>query len=235
MEHESRNDGFIAVILFSAAAAGMLYLIQQYWIDPLLDSRPLSALFRTLRMLIVYVIPAIWWLKRNNKESTFNSLGLSFQKGQRVFIIGTGLALYSIALAAFMLWPPQSCGFTFWQANRCTDTVLSDWFFTLPLICIMAMITDLWTRGFVLLQAADKWGERPAIILQNSLWLILHLYELELLAPSMSWFGAIALALFLGLIGDLIALRTRSVVGLMAGHALLNVGWAISLATWFSP
>jgi len=99
----------------------------------------------------------------------------------------------------------------------------------------MAMITDLWTRGFVLLQAADKWGERPAILLQNSLWLILHLYELELLAPSMGWVGAITLALFLGLIGDLIALRTRSVVGLMAGHALLNVGWAISLATWFSP
>jgi len=30
-------------------------------------------------------------------------------------------------------------------------------------------------------------------------------------------------------------LKTRSVVGLMAGHALLNIGWAISLATWFSP
>jgi|TARA_B110000263_G_C15242367_1_gene479993 membrane protease YdiL (CAAX protease family) len=186
-------------------------------------------------MLIVYVIPAIWWLKRNNKGGTFNSLGLSFPKGQKFLILGTGLALYSIALAVFMLWPPQSCGFTFWQANRCTDTVPSDWALTLPLICIMAMITDLWTRGFVLLQAADKWGERPAILLQNTLWLILHLYELELLAPSMSWVGAIALALFLGLVGDIIALRTRSVVGLMAGHALLNIGWAISLATWFSP
>ena len=94
----------------------------------------------------------------------------------------------------------------------------------------MAMVTDLWTRGFVLLQAAQKWGEMPAIILQNVLWILLHLYELELLAPSMGWAIAILLALTLGFLGDIIALKEKSVVGLMTGHAILNIGWASALA-----
>ena len=69
--------------------------------------------------------------------------------------------------------------------------------------------------------------------IRDSLWILLHLYELELLAPSMGWTGAILLALFLGFLGDIIALRERSVVGLMAGHAILNIGWASALALGF--
>ena len=87
----------------------------------------------------------------------------------------------------------------------------------------------------MLLQAAERWGEPKAIALQNALWLLLHLYELELLAPSMGWAGALLLAVFLGIVGDLLALKERSVVGLMAGHAILNIGWVLSLATWFNP
>lgn len=236
MTEKRKNDGFLLVILGSAAAAGILYLVQEQWVDPWLSSRWGSALFRAFRMSIVYVIPAIWWLRRNNKNQIFAEMGLSLPRERAPFILGTGILLYCFALMAFLLWPPQSCGFTFWSSEAgCRAPQLADWLVVLPLICIMAMITDLWTRGFVLLQAAERWGEPKAIALQNALWLLLHLYELELLAPSMSWAGALLLAVFLGIVGDLLALKERSVVGLMAGHAILNIGWVLSLATWFNP
>ena len=223
------------VIAFSAGAAGALYLVQDLWLDEIVDSRPGSAIVRALRMILVYILPALWYLRRHGEGRTAERLGLILPRGRVTLIMASGLGLYTIALAVFMLWPPPSCGFRFWETGVCTDTMVSDWMVTLPVICIMAMITDLWTRGFVLLQAAERWGEPTAIILQNILWLLLHLYELELLAPTMGWTGAVLLALFLGIVGDMIVLRERSVIGLMAGHALLNIGWAVSLATWFSP
>ncbi len=234
----SRTDGgraFILVIIVSAFAAGALYLVQVNWVDPWLSSRWGSAIFRMLRMILVYVVPAVWWLRRyRSNESVTKELGMHLSKDRATFVLGTGIGLYCIALAAFLLWPPQMCGFTFWSSNSdCNTAGLSDWLIVLPTICVMAMVTDLWTRGFVLLQAADRWGEAPAIALQNALWILLHLYELELLAPSMGWAGAILLALFLGFLGDIIALRERSVVGLMAGHAILNIGWASALALGF--
>ncbi len=235
MAEKRDNDGFLLVIIGSAAAAGILYLVQEQWVDPWLSSRWGSALFRTFRMSVVYVIPAIWWLRRRAKKPVFAELGLKLPRERAPFILGTGILLYCLALMVFLLWPPKSCGFTFWSDDTaCGARHLTDWLVVLPLICIMAMITDLWTRGFVLLQAAERWGEPQAIALQNALWLLLHLYELELLAPSMGWVGAVLLAIFLGLVGDLIALKERSVVGLMAGHAILNIGWVLSLATWFS-
>ena len=181
-------------------------------------------------MGLVYVLPAIWWLSRQESESSVTQrLGLHLKPDRALFVLGSGIGLYLIALAVFILWPPPSCGFRFWQSGSCWPALSSDWLLVLPLICVMAMITDLWTRGFVLLQASERWGDGKAIALQNVFWLLLHLYELELLAPSMGWLGAICLALFLGLVGDLLALKERSVVGLMAGHAILNIGWALSL------
>ncbi|MCS5537929.1 MAG: hypothetical protein NZ770_07470, partial [Candidatus Poseidoniaceae archaeon] len=68
MAEKRDNDGFLLVILGSAAAAGILYLVQEQWVDPWLSSRWGSALFRTFRMSVVYVIPAIWWLRRRAKK-----------------------------------------------------------------------------------------------------------------------------------------------------------------------
>ena len=235
MSEKAEARAFFLVIIGSAFAAGALYVVQEKWIDPWLSSRWQSAIFRMLRMSLVYVIPAIWWLKKyRSKHSVTRELGLHLPMDRAVIILGTGIGLYCIALAAFLLWPPQMCGFTFWSSNSaCNSADISDWLIVLPTICIMAMVTVLWTRGFVLLQAAEKWGEMPAIILQNVLWILLHLYELELLAPSMGWAIAILLALTLGLLGDFIALKEKSVVGLMAGHAILNIGWASALAFGF--
>ncbi len=94
MAEKRNNDGFLLVILGSAAAAGVLYLIQEHWVDPWLSSRWASALFRTFRMSVVYVIPAIWWLRRRTQKSVFAELGISLPRERAPFILGTGILLY---------------------------------------------------------------------------------------------------------------------------------------------
>jgi len=143
----------------------------------------------------------------------------------RVSAWAAGIGLYTIALAAFILFPPMSSGFRFWTS----DAGALDWMVTLPCICIMAAVTDVWTRGFVLLNLAPRIGTTGAIVVQNILWIVLHLYELEILATSMTWFGAFLLAITLGVLGDAIALHWGSVRPLMAGHIWLNIGWVAAL------
>ena len=67
-----------------------------------------------------------------------------------------------------------------------------------------------------------------AIIGQNFTWFMLHVYEIELLNSYIGYTGAILLTLTLGILGDMIALKTKSIIGLMLGHVILNL--AIILA-----
>lgn len=233
-----RRFDFPSLIGLSVGLAGLGYLVEVEWISPLFDERTSTSLWRAGRMLLVYVVPAALWLRfhpearrdtaaADDAPRLHHRLGLILPRAHAPLILLTGFALYSVALAAFILWPPTESGFRFWEGTTTWD----DHWVVLPAICLMAMVTDLWTRGFVLLEAADRWGREPAILVQNVLWLLLHLYELDILADTMTWPGAIALALFLGITGDLVALRWRSVVGLMVGHAWLNIGWVLWL-TW---
>ena len=75
----------------------------------------------------------------------------------------------------------------------------------------------------------SKIGVKKAIIVQNVLWIVLHIYELEILSDSMTWFGSLLLAITLGILGDMIALKWNSVRPLMLGHIWLNVGWVVTL------
>ena len=79
----SRTDGgraFILVIIVSAFAAGALYLVQVKWVDPWLSSRWGSAIFRMLRMILVYVVPAVWWLRRYRSNELVTKLKLDDEK-----------------------------------------------------------------------------------------------------------------------------------------------------------
>ena len=226
------SANFLSIIALSSSMAGFGYVAQELWLNPLIDERWIQVLIRGLRMFAVYLLPVFLWFKLNPVEGKFSyNMGLNLPSEGKFAAVGLGLLLYMFALATFILWPPESCGFRFWENNlhRCSTATKIDWIITLPLLCCMAMLTDLWTRGFVLIQATERWGEVSGIAMQNLFWLLLHLYELEILAPSMSWPGAIILALILGILGDLIVLKWRCVIGLMGGHALLNIGWVLYL------
>ncbi len=89
-----------------------------------------------------------------------------------------------------------------------------------------AATTDLATRGYILLALARFSPTWFAIVMQNVVWFVGHVYEIELLSRCMGLPAARGLFLLLGVLGDIVALRTRNVVGLAVAHVLLNVAMA---------
>jgi hypothetical protein len=83
--------------------------------------------------------------------------------------------------------------------------------------------TDVATRGFILLALARHSPVWFAILMQNTFWFWGHVYEVALLSNCVGWWVGAGLFLALGVLGDMVALKTRNVVGLALGHVLLNV------------
>ena len=79
--------------------------------------------------------------------------------------------------------------------------------------------------SFILLTLAKHTRIWFAVAMQNVFWLWGHRAEIAKLAgpECLGMPGAIGLFLLLGILGDVIALRTRNVLGLAIGHILLNL------------
>ena len=97
----------------------------------------------------------------------------------------------------------------------------------LTLTFVMASITALWFLVFVFLGLINTRSVKIAFLVQNILWFIFHYYEIILLEPYIGWTNAFILTLFLGLVGDIIAFKTKSVIGLMLGHSLFNLTFVL--------
>jgi hypothetical protein len=207
----------IILIIISASLAAIFY----YYRTNYLDLTPMqNNIFRAIRMTCVYVLlPFGWaWYYKKHKLSDF---GITTKK--LIWSLILGLGVYSIALLAFLfsLGNPDFDQYFRWGADYTT----SDWFATLALVSWMAFVTDLWTRGFVLMLLAKYQSPYLGIVAQNVTWLGVHLYEIALLAPAMSVAGALALTLLLGILGDIVALKTRNIIGLGVGHMFLNIAF----------
>ncbi len=210
---------FFLLIIIQMILAGILYLMQQN-----LNLTILAGSFiRMIRMTLVYVFPSFFFIKVNGM--TLCDLGLCPCKERRkilISIFGGGI-IYALAGIVFLKFQIFFYG---WALLSPTERILN-----LLMIGIMAAITDYWTRGFILLIWAKKHGEFQAIVLQNIIWFIIHLYEIILLIPYIGLLGSILLTLFLGISGDFIALYTRNIYGLMLGHFVLNLMIAIGALT----
>ncbi len=172
-------------------------------------------------MTLIYVVLPLLYAKHRKLDP--KKWGITFPKNITSILFGMGV--YGIALAVF--WRYQIF-FDSWARADVTDLLT-----VIPFVCIMAAITDFWTRGFVLLTLSDKYGWMVGIITQNAFWFILHYYEILLLEPYISFWGAVALTLILGLLGDMVTLHYRNIWGLMIGHALLNVMIAGLASNWY--
>jgi len=171
-----------------------------------------SAVFQTLTTI---VIPCVWAI--NRLGVSLADFGLNTRKlGQNLFY---GCLLYSLALAAFI-----HCSADPMIANhavRNADPL--DAIGMASGMCLIAAGTDLATRGFILLTLARYTHVGFAIAIQNLTWYLGHIPEINMLTGCLGFMGAIGLTLTLGILGDVIALRTRNVVGLAMAHILLNV------------
>jgi Type II CAAX prenyl endopeptidase Rce1-like len=174
--------------------------------------------------LMVIVMPYTWAAVRLGRSPS--SLGLTRKNLGKSLLMGC--ALYSIALAAFI------------SASH-TPLIMNHAIRRLPpggvvelgsVMCLVAAGTDIATRGFILLTLIEVTNVPFAVVMQNIFWMLGHTHEIRQIAAAFGMPGAIALNIFLGGVGDWIAMRTRSVVGLAVGHVFLNVAMIFYMLVW---
>lgn len=175
-----------------------------------------SAVVGALWQFFTTVIVLYWWAA---KRLRLRPADLGITRDKLGKSIALGCLLYTLALVAFVSCSndPLIAQHGLRQANT-RDTAL-----LLLSMSIIAAGTDLTTRGFILLGLARYSPLVFAIVMQNALWYIGHLNEIALLSGCLSWGGAVGLTLTLGILGDVIALKTRNVIGLVVAHVVLNV------------
>lgn len=183
---------------------------------PIPENVPLRSLTTSiLQTVCVIIIPYIWAIKRLN--FSLQDLGISTKNLVQSIIFGC--ALYTLALAAFI-----HCSADPLISNHAIGKLeLTDASIMLLAMAIVAAGTDIATRGFVLFTLARFTNLPIAIVMQNVTWYAGHTGEIKLLENCLGLWTAIGLTLTLGILGDIIALKTRNIVGLSIAHVLLNV------------
>ncbi|MFN8178793.1 MAG: hypothetical protein U0167_12765 [bacterium] len=168
---------------------------------------------------MVIVMPYAWAGARLGRSPA--SLGLTRKNLSRSLLLGC--ALYAIALIAFI-----SAAKTPLIQHHLVRQVPPLRVLELgSAMCLGAAGTDVATRGFILLTLMEVTNIPFAVAMQNIFWMFGHAHEIRMIAGAFGMPGAIALNIFLGLVGDSIVLRTRNVVGIGIAHALLNVAMII--------
>jgi hypothetical protein len=208
----------LVAIVLSALASGIFYYIREYY---LAITGLRSAIFRAIRMSWVYIVLPFWWARRKLGTS-WEDFGLTTKNLAPSLLYG-GL-VYMIALVTFILQLSNPVFYQAWAAGYERMPRL-ELVVTGLLFSWMAAITDLWTRGFILMQITKHSTAMWGVFIQNGTWLIVHLYEIALLAPTLTLPGALLLTIVLGTMGDVVALKTHNIVGLAFGHVILNIGF----------
>jgi len=183
-------------------------------------SLALTAVWQTL---VLGVVPYLWAMRRLGMS--LRALGISTRRLGLSTLLGCGL--YTVALVAFI-----HCSSGSMMQNH---AVRQGGPWEAAILCFfMAMIaggTDILTRGFILLTLARHTPVVFAITMQNAVWYLGHVQEIGLLNDCLGVAGATALTLTLGILGNMVVLRTGNVVGLSLAHVLLNVVLTVYLRT----
>ena len=183
---------------------------------PLPDDLALQKLtIAVLQTVCTIIIPFIWAVKRLN--FSLQDLGLSTKNLALSAILGC--ALYALALAAFL----HCSSDPMISNNTIRSMEMKDASILFLGMAITAAGTDLATRGFILFTLARYTTLPIAIVMQNAAWFLGHTGEINMLENCLGLWTAIGLTLTLGILGDIIALKTRNIVGLSIAHILLNV------------
>lgn len=209
-------NAFLAILGVYLLGIFLTWYLTGIFKIPLPESIPLRSLTTSiLQAVCLCIIPYVWAIKRLN--FSLRELGITTRKlGQSTIY---GCALYTLALAAFI-----HCSSDPLISNHIIGKLeIIDTSIMLLAMAIGAAITDIATRGFVLFTLIRFTNLPIAIFLQNAAWIAGHLGEIDLLKNCLGLWTAIGLTLTLGILGDVIALKTRNIVGLSIAHILLNV------------
>ncbi len=175
-----------------------------------------SSLVGALWQVSTTVIVLYWWANKRLRLP-LSELGITTKNLFKTTLLGC--MLYSLALVAFV-----SCSNDPFIAHHALRSASGhDAMLLLFSMSLTAAGTDLTTRGFILLGLARFSPLIFAVIVQNALWYLGHLREIAQLSGCLTLWGAIGLTLTLGILGDVVALKTRNIVGLAIAHVMLNV------------
>jgi len=183
--------------------------------DPIANKLATTA----IQTIAVIVLPYVWAAKRLGLSPA--RLGLNMRNVGRSTFWGCGLYLIAFVTFAACRNDPLIYDHPIRHAGAWPALLL---FFTMAL---HAAGTDLATRGFILLSLAEYSHVGFAIFMQNVVWVFGHLYEIELFSNSLGLPIAAGMIVVTGLLGDIVALRTRNVVGLSLAHVLLNLAMVV--------
>ncbi len=228
---ETNQAKFLLVlfsVLLSLIITGFSFFIRvTYFSDlGLLETN----IIRAIRMILVYIILPYLFIRKFLVTSSFlESTGLTLQEIKKGMFFG--VILYTIALVIIIA---QFSDPNF--KNDWIDSIKSESSSTLIfyaiLASIMAAITDLWTRGYVLFQLCEYSSVQVGFLFHVFIWMLIHWYEVIILTASLGFFLSFFLTLILGVGGGIIALKTRNIVGLILGHIWLNLGFLIAVMTF---
>lgn len=175
-------------------------------------SSTVTAIWQTLALVVF----PYWWAS-SRIGMRISELGVTRQRiGMSAAL---GCALYALALAAFL----HCSGGSLMQGHSVRQAGALDSAMLVAMMSLIAAGTDLTTRGFILLTLTRHSHVVFAIFMQNLVWFVGHVHEIDLLVDCLGAPGAIGLTLTLGIVGDMIVLKTRNVLGLAIAHILLNV------------
>lgn len=186
--------------------------------DRALHSTAVIALWQTIALVI---LPYLWATRRLHMR--IRDLGVTWEALGKSTALGC--LLYSIALAAFI-----HCSEGRMMSNHALNSGgPGEAALLVSLMGLIAAGTDLTTRGFVLLVLARHTPLVFAIAMQNLIWFAGHGQEIKQLADCLGVASAAVLTLTLGILGDIIVLRTGNVLGLAIAHVMLNIILAVYL------
>jgi len=176
---------------------------------------PRSAANAVWQTVATIILPWSWAMWRLG--FSLADLGFSTHKLGRSLLLGC--LLYSLAFAAFI-----HCSADPLISNHAVGKLPAlDAVGLAASMSLIAAGTDLATRGFILFSLARHTHVSIAILVQNLTWYLGHMHEIDLLTGCLGYASALGLTLTLGILGDVVALRTRNVLGLAFAHILLNL------------
>lgn len=184
----------------------------------MLVSSAVTAVWQTAALVIL----PYWWA---NSRLGMGIAELGVTRERIGLSTALGCGLYTLALVAFL----HCSGGSLMQNHAVRQVGATDAAILVATMSVIAAGTDLTTRGFILLTLARHSHVAFAIFMQNLVWFVGHIHEINLLVDCLGAPGAIGLTLALGIVGDVIVLRTRNVLGLAIAHILLNVVLGIYL------
>ena len=182
-----------------------------------------SAVGAVLQTLTTIIIPFTWIITRLGLS--LGDLGITTRKLGKTLLLGC--LLYSLALAAFI----HCSNDPFIADHSVRKLPFMEAYGMLSCMALIAAGTDIATRGYLLLGLSRYTHVAFAIIVQNLFWYLGHIHEIQKLTDCLGFPGALGLTLTLGVLGDVIALKTRNVLGLAIAHILLNIVLVIYIRT----